>query len=127
MYEVIVRLKSRAVGLSPVDHYLGLRLPLLWRVWPSTRTADALLAPPPSVPAARYPSRGLHDFRSLTSSGGDCIDVAASRVTLNLNNAEITGANDGVGSICCRPPQRPSSLAARHRSHDKQIFYGAAD
>ena len=34
---------------------------------------------------------------SLSSMSGDCIDVAAARVSLNLNEAQITGSGSGVG------------------------------
>jgi parallel beta-helix repeat protein len=100
MYEVIVRLKSRAVGLSASRPFTWTAIAVaLAGMAFSPHAADALSTCPAAISACCTISKpGKYTVSGpLTSSGGDCIDVAASRVTLNLNDANITGTSNGVG------------------------------
>lgn len=66
-------------------------------LWP--RTADALPTCSATISACCMITKAgnYQVSSSLTSSAGDCIDVTAPRVSLNLNNAQITGPGGGIG------------------------------
>ena len=100
MYGGIIRLKTRTVGLSSSRLFSWTAIAVaLAGIAFSPHAAEALSTCPAAISACCTISKpGNYTVSGpLTSSDGDCIDVTASRVTLNLNNANIAGANDGIG------------------------------